>query len=774
MSKAGRGINRPSQWLQCFSDSLRLRGSVDRNHLAQAAFKCSLAETEQNILPTFMLAERSEERSMATAMTEESTRADHVAFINKIKVDLDQVIQQLSQTITTVTTVNNTTLHDMTIMKDKLAAMETAGGQGGDRRLKTKEAQTHIPKMWAGKVKGQIPYQEFQYRMENWLSAYDPECLPKDLLNWAASEKEPITYSMVVEKTRALDEEHCNAKCAEINRELYLTLVTCTSDAPATLVRNAGAGNGFLAWQMLAADNRPTSIIDGGAAMAQIIQQTRTKTLSEFKKGLGEWDLLVTDYEARYKETIAENTKTAAILMMMPTELYVRKFEGESKSYREVRKLISDIMAASPQMGRGQTPMELDTIIGEALKSQQGDGDNDPMSKLTKALEQLNAFVKGGKGGGKTDAKGKGGGGWKPSKGKADEKGKSKGGGKGGAPKGGKGTLVCYNCGGVGHPKRLCPTICECSEGNEDKEEEEAEEEHQGETEIPWMCHLEEDDSNWPRDPIIDDCRGPLVKRCSCKERMCGAHRDFTELSVCMQYKVAMEKRREEKRNRRNASRSPAESAPAESEVTEHSHYNTEGMKFGFHLLEEGEEEVQDALNACTEAGWVKITAVVDSGAVDNVLPEEELEFVPLAESERSKSGRGFRGPAGEPIPARGQRTTVVKTAEGQARRTKWQVCPVKRPLMSVAKLTEAGNSVHLLRKSPHILNEKTGEKTALRIEGNVYVVDLWVQKAPSPMPSAQPKKAKSVRWADQYDEPSDMELDWVGASSSSGFAGRG
>ena len=51
---------------------------------------------------------------------------------------------------------------------------------------------------------------------------------------------------------------------------------------------------------------------------------------------------------------------------------------------------------------------------------------------------------------------------------------------------------------------------------------------------------------------------------------------------------------------------------------------------------------------------------------------------------------------------------------------------------MSVAKLTEAGNSVHLT-SHPHILNEKTKERTALRKEGNVFVVDLWVKVPPPP-----------------------------------------
>ena len=65
---------------------------------------------------------------------------------------------------------------------------------------------------------------------------------------------------------------------------------------------------------------------------------------------------------------------------------------------------------------------------------------------------------------------------------------------------------------------------------------------------------------------------------------------------------------------------------------------------------------------------------------------------------------------------------------EGQTRKTTWQVAKVRRPLMSVTKMTESGNEVKLSRDDPHILNLKTGQRTALRKEGNVYVLDLWVE----------------------------------------------
>ena len=160
-----------------------------------------------------------------------------------------------------------------------------------------------------------------------------------------------------------------------------------------------------------------------------------------------------------------------------------------------------------------------------------------------------------------------------------------------------------------------------------------------------------------------------------------------------------------------------------------------------------------EELNAIgTESGWVKITAVVDSGAGDNVLPQKELPFIPLAPTARSKAGRGFCGPSGEPIKNFGQKRVDVRTTEGQARATTWQVANVRRPLMSVSKMTKAGNDVRFNDKTPHIHNLKTGEKTVMRKEGNIFVVDLWVRLPRTP-------------GIDTTNGPVRMEIDHVAAS---------
>ena len=69
------------------------------------------------------------------------------------------------------------------------------------------------------------------------------------------------------------------------------------------------------------------------------------------------------------------------------------------------------------------------------------------------------------------------------------------------------------------------------------------------------------------------------------------------------------------------------------------------------------------------------------------------------------------------------------QTDEGQSRRIVWEVCPTKRLLLSVAKITKAGNLVYLGEDKAFVKNNKTGQITNLRRERNVWMLDLWVKR---------------------------------------------
>ena len=140
----------------------------------------------------------------------------------------------------------------------------------------------------------------------------------------------------------------------------------------------------------------------------------------------------------------------------------------------------------------------------------------------------------------------------------------------------------------------------------------------------------------------------------------------------------------------------------------------------------DGEAEM---LNTVSDGNvkWERITAVVDSGAVENVLPEDCIPSIPVKPSAGSKAGKTYRSATGEPIPNKGEKSLITKTNEGQWRSITFQVAPVKKALISVSRMVAHGNEV-LLDKDPRIINKATKQVTKLRSVGSTYLLDLWVQ----------------------------------------------
>ena len=81
---------------------------------------------------------------------------------------------------------------------------------------------------------------------------------------------------------------------------------------------------------------------------------------------------------------------------------------------------------------------------------------------------------------------------------------------------------------------------------------------------------------------------------------------------------------------------------------------------------------------------------VVDSGAAENVMPRSMFPEIGIRQTERSKSGRGFKGPGGENIKNYGQQVMSVRTPEGFVRKSTWQVADMRRPPVSASHIIQA------------------------------------------------------------------------------------
>ena len=98
-----------------------------------------------------------------------------------------------------------------------------------------------------------------------------------------------------------------------------------------------------------------------------------------------------------------------------------------------------------------------------------------------------------------------------------------------------------------------------------------------------------------------------------------------------------------------------------------------------FHYLAEddGDEQASGSLlnhlvqrNAGAQQTWKKVTVVVDYGAAENVMPKGMFPEISMEETERSKNGKGFKGPGGEHNKNYGQQVMSVRTPEGFVRKS--------------------------------------------------------------------------------------------------------
>ena len=121
----------------------------------------------------------------------------------------------------------------------------------------------------------------------------------------------------------------------------------------------------------------------------------------------------------------------------------------------------------------------------------------------------------------------------------------------------------------------------------------------------------------------------------------------------------------------------------------------------------------------------------VYSGAAENLMPRSMFPEIGIRQTERSKNGKGFKGPGGENIKNYGQQGMSVRTPEGFVRKSTWQVADVRRPLVSASHIIQAGNDLFIWKDEAYIINRKK-EKSMLRKEGDVYVLDLFVRVPPN------------------------------------------
>ena len=125
-------------------------------------------------------------------------------------------------------------------------------------------------------------------------------------------------------------------------------------------------------------------------------------------------------------------------------------------------------------------------------------------------------------------------------------------------------------------------------------------------------------------------------------------------------------------------------------------------------------------------AGRRKVT--IDSGAADSVMPRGMLEGEPLVDGEAKRLGVKYVAANGAKMDNYGQkRIRFKKEGLGGISDMLFQVTDVGKPLASVTRILDKGNSVVFSRKpgGSYIVNNKSGQKIQLTEEKGTFVMDV-------------------------------------------------
>ena len=556
-----------------------------------------------------------------------------------------------------------------------------------DTRMNHHAARGLQPAPWSGED-DPMAFQEFSAEFTNFANALNPGS--KHLLDQATRIKGVIDINLDLREL-PLVEGLAEALDGEIYRQLYKS----TKGEARRVVHNAGSGNGLQAWLNLNNAYAPRSATDAAVAMKRVMYPTRVKTEAQMPIELQKWLADLLEFEQRF-HPMDDTSKRCGLQMLLPETMWQNRMAGQQyETFYDLLKHVKDLVG-------DRTLAAMKTKPTTHHHHNQGP---QPMDIGQFDETDLNAF--GGKGKG-----GKGPNTWgQPSWGQPKgDKGKGKAKGKG-QPKGEKGKgkgkdVQCWTCSGWGHRSNQCPNdtgkgVNEVAEGPQAAapEEHQVTEEPGEDEEPPWLGMLTD---------------APRRKR---------GKTTWSPMNIVF-----------------NRGPTPTTGFHTRSRTTGRS-TNYEGYN-QFSLLEDADDYDDDAghdeimlvteaatkTEAATTTRWTKVSTIVDSGAVEHVLPEHWLPTIRMEESPGSRVGKKYLSATGQEIPNLGQKALYTKTREGQSRGICFQVAPVRKPLMSVAKMNEAGNDVNLRGNNPHIMNIKTKEITALRREGKTFILDLWVK----------------------------------------------
>jgi hypothetical protein len=126
---------------------------------------------------------------------------------------------------------------------------------------------------------------------------------------------------------------------------------------------------------------------------------------------------------------------------------------------------------------------------------------------------------------------------------------------------------------------------------------------------------------------------------------------------------------------------------------------------------------------------YKRISGLVDSGAVDSVTNDKTAPWIPIQQTEASRSGMKYTVADGRTVPNRGQQKFCGTTEDGLPIDMGIQITDVCKTLFSVRKIKEAGNIVIFgAEEGDMIINKRSGSRTKIEDNGKDYQLSIWME----------------------------------------------
>ena len=131
-----------------------------------------------------------------------------------------------------------------------------------------------------------------------------------------------------------------------------------------------------------------------------------------------------------------------------------------------------------------------------------------------------------------------------------------------------------------------------------------------------------------------------------------------------------------------------------------------------------------------TDLGDIVFEAVADSGSSEHIVSPDDVEGMKITPSKMSSLGRGFITASGERVDNEGEcHLNFAVGEEGPEVSTTFQVAQVTRPLLSISKMCDKGNTVTFTKQKGVVTSPDGKEICVFERDRGLYVAKVKVRR---------------------------------------------